>query len=195
MLITPPHTPLAPAYTTSPPSRYSRSSLSPTNSPEFGLPASLTDAPDFSLPGPSYSLPARLPLAPITEEPPLHSTHTWRPDLSPSERDARESYLADGKGRGLRIVIVTENFLPKVDGVTRTLARLLEHLQKEGHQCMLLGPETGMGHYATHPLVGTAGVPLVVYPGLKLNFLRPKFMRTIKDFVSCMTPPIASNDS
>jgi hypothetical protein len=38
-------------------------------------------------------------------------------------------------------------------------------------------------HYASHPLVGTLGVPLVVYPGLKLNFLRPKFMREIDDFV------------
>jgi hypothetical protein len=80
--------------------------------------------------------------------------------------------------------------------VTRTLARLLEHLEREGHQCMLLGPGTGMvshgdarvtaadaqSHYASHPLVGTAGVPLVVYPGLKLNFLRPKFLRTIQDF-------------
>lgn len=47
---------------------------------------------------------------------------------------------------------------------------------------MLLGPGTGMSHYASHPLVGTAGVPLVVYPGLKLNFLRPKFLRTIRDF-------------
>ena len=49
---------------------------------------------------------------------------------------------------------------------------------------MLLGPDTGMSTYSGHPLVGTAGVPLVVYPGLKLNFLRPKFMRVIKDFVS-----------
>jgi hypothetical protein len=40
-----------------------------------------------------------------------------------------------------------------------------------------------MSTYSGHPLVGTAGVPLVVYPGLKLNFLRPKFMRVIKDFV------------
>jgi hypothetical protein len=111
--------------------------------------------------------------------------HPWRHDLTPQERDERELHLSGARGRsGLRIVIVTENFLPKVDGVTRTLARLLEHLEREGHQCMLLGPETGMGHYASHPLVGTAGVPLVVYPGLKLNFLRPKFMRAIKDFVS-----------
>lgn len=38
----------------------------------------------------------------------------------------------------------TENFLPKVDGVTRTLARLLEHLHNEGHEALLCGPETGM---------------------------------------------------
>ncbi|KAL7413387.1 hypothetical protein BDY24DRAFT_389910 [Mrakia frigida] len=86
-----------------------------------------------------------------------------------------------GKGK-LRVVIVTENFLPKVDGVTRTLARLLEHLHNEGHEALLCGPETGMSHYASHPLVGTLGIPLVVYPGLKLNFLRPKFMREIEEF-------------
>ncbi|TXT10662.1 hypothetical protein VHUM_02167 [Vanrija humicola] len=103
--------------------------------------------------------------------------------MTAGQRDAREAWLSEARGRkGLRIVIVTENFLPKVDGVTRTLARLLEHLEREGHSCMLLGPETSMSHYASHPLVGTAGVPLVVYPGLKLNFLRPKFMRVIQDF-------------
>ncbi|KLT45009.1 UDP-Glycosyltransferase/glycogen phosphorylase [Cutaneotrichosporon oleaginosum] len=109
--------------------------------------------------------------------------HAWHPGMSRDARDAREAWISGGRGRsGLRIVIVTENFLPKVDGVTRTLARLLEHLEREGHQCMLLGPGTGMSHYASHPLVGTAGVPLVVYPGLKLNFLRPKFLRVIQDF-------------
>lgn len=61
----------------------------------------------------------------------------------------------------LRVAIVTENFLPKsvslplarsntlitasrIDGVTRTLARLLEHLQAEGHIALVLGPNSGM---------------------------------------------------
>jgi hypothetical protein len=35
----------------------------------------------------------------------------------------------DGARRTLKVAIVTENFLPKIDGVTRTLAMLLEHLQ------------------------------------------------------------------
>jgi hypothetical protein len=36
------------------------------------------------------------------------------------------------------------NLQYQVDGVTRTLARLLEHLEREGHECMVLGPQTGM---------------------------------------------------
>ncbi len=38
----------------------------------------------------------------------------------------------------MRVAIITENFLPKLDGVTRTLAILLEHLQAGGHQALLL---------------------------------------------------------
>lgn len=52
-----------------------------------------------------------------------------------------DDFLLD---RPLRIAIVTENFLPKVDGVTRTLARLLDYLREHGHEAILLGPEGGL---------------------------------------------------
>ncbi len=82
----------------------------------------------------------------------------------------------------MRIAIITENFLPKLDGVTRTLARLLEHLQATGHQALLLGPESGMGQYAGAEVIGTAGVPLFFYPELKFNFFRPLFMKRLYEF-------------
>jgi glycosyltransferase involved in cell wall biosynthesis len=82
----------------------------------------------------------------------------------------------------MRIAIITENFLPKLDGVTRTLARLLEHLQRNGHQALLLGPESGMSEYAGAEILGTAGVPLFFYPELKLNFFRPLFLRRMNEF-------------
>ena len=94
--------------------------------------------------------------------------------------------------------------MPKVDGVTRTLARLLEHLNAEGHEAIVCGPETGMvsgelpaqapvywnllisslfqTSYAGHPVVGTFGLPLIIYPGLKLNFFRPRFVRRLQQF-------------
>lgn len=82
----------------------------------------------------------------------------------------------------MRVAIITENFLPKLDGVTRTLARLLEHLQQQGHQALLLGPESGMDCYAGAEVVGTAGLPLPFYPELKLNLFRPLFIRRLREF-------------
>ena len=82
----------------------------------------------------------------------------------------------------MRVAIITENFLPKLDGVTRTLARLLEHLQMQGHQALLLGPDSGMEQYAGAEIVGTAGLPLPFYPELKFNFFRPLFMRRLHEF-------------
>lgn len=50
----------------------------------------------------------------------------------------------DSPYRPLRVAIVAENFLPKVDGVTKTIARLLEVLQSQGHEAILLGPKSDM---------------------------------------------------
>ncbi|KAF1804826.1 glycosyltransferase [Mucor lusitanicus] len=82
----------------------------------------------------------------------------------------------------MRIAIVTENFLPKVDGVTRTLTRLLEHLQATGHKVILFGPESGMDVYAGAKLYGTAGIPFLPYPELKLNLWRPAFTKALRAF-------------
>lgn len=82
----------------------------------------------------------------------------------------------------MRVAIITENFLPKLDGVTRTLARLLEYLQANGHQALLLGPESGMERYAGAEIIGTTGLPLPFYPELKFNFFRPLFIRRLNDF-------------
>ncbi|CAK5268193.1 unnamed protein product [Mycena citricolor] len=82
----------------------------------------------------------------------------------------------------LRVAIVAENFLPKIDGSTVTLAHLLEHMQAVGIEGMLFGPESGMEEYAGAKLFGTYGVPLKVYPGLKINFLSPSFISALRNF-------------
>jgi glycosyltransferase involved in cell wall biosynthesis len=82
----------------------------------------------------------------------------------------------------MRIAIITENFLPKLDGVTRALARLLEFLQTNGHKALLLGPESAMEWHAGAEIVGTAGFPLPFYPELKFNLFRPLFIRRLKEF-------------
>ncbi|KAJ7158174.1 hypothetical protein C8R46DRAFT_1195578 [Mycena filopes] len=82
----------------------------------------------------------------------------------------------------LRVAIVAENFLPKIDGSTITIARLLQYLSSSGIQTMLFGPESGMTEYAGAQLFGTFGIPLRVYPGLKINFISPALVAALRAF-------------
>ncbi|KAJ7471686.1 hypothetical protein B0H11DRAFT_2283061 [Mycena galericulata] len=82
----------------------------------------------------------------------------------------------------LRVAIIAENFLPKIDGSTITLAHLLAYLHAAGVRAMLFGPESGMREYAGAQLFGAAGVPLRVYPGLKINFISPAFLSALRAF-------------
>jgi glycosyltransferase involved in cell wall biosynthesis len=67
----------------------------------------------------------------------------------------------------VRVALVTENFLPKLDGVTRTLAMLLEHLRTRGHQAIVVGPAGAPRRYAGFPVFGAKGIPLPFYPELR----------------------------
>jgi glycosyltransferase involved in cell wall biosynthesis len=82
----------------------------------------------------------------------------------------------------MRVALVTENFLPKLDGVTRTLAMLLEHLQRRGHQAIVLGPQGSPRHYAGARVFGAPGLPLPMYPELRALLPPPAFENRLARF-------------
>ncbi|HLY29895.1 MAG TPA: glycosyltransferase family 1 protein [Ktedonobacterales bacterium] len=82
----------------------------------------------------------------------------------------------------MRVALVTENFLPKLDGVTRTLAMLLEHLQRHGHKAIVLGPEGALRAYAGARIFGAPGFPIPFYPELRVLFPAPRLERRLARF-------------
>src|SRR5579883_793792 len=89
------------------------------------------------------------------------------------------------KSRGcvaMRIAIITENFLPKLDGVTRTIAMLLEHLQARGHQAIVFGPEDAPRRYAGARVIGVSGPPIPFYPELRMLMPRRWMGRRLARF-------------
>lgn len=82
----------------------------------------------------------------------------------------------------MRVALITENFLPKLDGVTRTNAMLLEHLQAQEHQAIVFGPEGSLRRYAGARVVPVPGVPLPFYPELRMLFPRRNTGRRLARF-------------
>ncbi len=82
----------------------------------------------------------------------------------------------------MRIALITENFLPKLDGVTRTLAMLLEHLRARGHTALVLGPKGAPRRYAGARVYGAPGVPLPFYPELRALLPSPGLERRLARF-------------
>lgn len=82
----------------------------------------------------------------------------------------------------MRVVLITETFLPNVNGVVTTLCRLLEHLERAGHAALLFAPDNAPSTYAGARVIPLAGQPLAFYPELQLTLPQLGFTREIQRF-------------
>jgi glycosyltransferase involved in cell wall biosynthesis len=76
--------------------------------------------------------------------------------------------------RLLRIAVVTETYPPEVNGVSLSLARLVEGLREREHDIQLIRPRQGEADHEGgedgFDEVLTGGMPIPRYPNLKLGF-------------------------
>lgn len=93
----------------------------------------------------------------------------------------------------MRIAIVTESFLPRVDGVSRSVGALLRHCRRRGHEALVVAPGHGPHESEGFQVIRVMGVP-GLYPGLVMSPLAPGlrglFQRFAPDVVHLASPAL-----
>lgn len=90
--------------------------------------------------------------------------------LSAAARDAER----------LRVLVVSESFLPQVNGVTNSVRRVLEHLAAEGHEAELVAP-TGPASYAGFPVTLARGTSLPFYAEFRIGLETRRRLRAVME--------------
>lgn len=82
----------------------------------------------------------------------------------------------------MRIALITETFLPNVNGIVTTLCRLLEHLQNEGHEALLFAPQGAPESYAGARIIPLRGIPFPLYPDIRFTPPQPGIVPALRQF-------------
>jgi phosphatidylinositol alpha 1,6-mannosyltransferase len=95
------------------------------------------------------------------------------PDIGTDHRDC------------MRVALVTESFLPDVNGVAHSVVRAAEHLMRRGHQPMVIAPQPPPAVRdarvdVPYPVVRIASLPMPGYPQIRLGLPTPTMTGALK---------------
>jgi glycosyltransferase involved in cell wall biosynthesis len=82
----------------------------------------------------------------------------------------------------MRIALFTETFLPKVDGIVTRLCHTVRHLTARQNAVVVIAPKGAPRRFAQARVYGIPGVPLPLYPELKLAAPGPVIGRLLQRF-------------
>lgn len=84
--------------------------------------------------------------------------------------------------RGMRVAIVTESFLPVINGVSNSVVRVVQHLLRCGHQVMVIAPGAGPDSYQGAAVVRIPALDLPVVDSVPIGLPCPTVVTAVRDF-------------
>jgi glycosyltransferase involved in cell wall biosynthesis len=102
-------------------------------------------------------------------------------EVSVERQQAASIGSASLNERPLRIAIVTETFLPKIDGIVTRLCATLQHLRRMGHIVEVIAPK-GVQEFEGIPVHGIPGFKFPLYPDLKAAIPNTDVSRLLRRF-------------
>jgi glycosyltransferase involved in cell wall biosynthesis len=82
----------------------------------------------------------------------------------------------------MRIAVFTETFLPKIDGITTTLAHTLTGLAERGHPALVVAPRPAIASYAGARVLAVPSFRFPLYPEVRLGIFTPAAWRAVAAF-------------
>ncbi|MGI8535545.1 MAG: glycosyltransferase family 4 protein [Mycobacteriales bacterium] len=82
----------------------------------------------------------------------------------------------------MRVAVVTESFLPQVNGVTNSVLRVCEQMERRGHEVLVVAPGPGPEHYAGARVIRTPSIPLPCYADFRIARPWAGMARTLEEF-------------
>jgi phosphatidylinositol alpha 1,6-mannosyltransferase len=97
----------------------------------------------------------------------------------------------------LRIAVVAESFLPQINGVTNSVLRILDFFEKNGHEALIIAPESNGGptEYAGFEIlrVPALNVKGLIPIGLPQQFAKARVLNFNPDIIHLASPAILGN--
>jgi phosphatidylinositol alpha 1,6-mannosyltransferase len=97
----------------------------------------------------------------------------------------------------LRIAVVAESFLPQINGVTNSVLRILDFFQKNGHEALIIAPESNGGptEYAGFEIlrVPALNVKGLIPIGLPQQIAKARVLNFNPDIIHLASPALLGN--
>ncbi len=122
---------------------------------------------------------------------PLASLRQLEDPVKESRRGTSSTGMP-GSIHGMRVIVVTESFHPRMDGVVRSVDMLLDHLDRHGHSALVFAAGPGPAEHGSAQVERVPGITGLVYPDLTLSpvapFMHARFLRFQPDMVHLASP-------